>query len=186
MNYARIARAIEFYKTLGYLYIDVPWVADYTSVVRTAPEGVHLFPLNHKAPDVDSAPFLIASAEQSFLMLAKQGKLLNRVPYMSCTPCFRAETNFDDLHQMYFMKLELFCLTNHMADKMFSDALRFAELEEVRENRRIVLTKRVTGTNTRDLDMNGIEIGSYYDRDEYSCGTGLAEPRFTKAMKYVA
>jgi thiol-disulfide isomerase/thioredoxin len=167
INYSRIARAIEFYQQEGYFYLEVPWTVDYVSITQTAPTNSKLFYLKNK--------YLVASAEQSFISLLNN--LDPNMKYVACTPCFRDELVYDDFHQLYFMKIELFALKQieHLAiaKKFFEKELSVYSdcIEEKQEE---------FGT---DLLVSGIEIGSYYSRENYSCGTGLAEPRFSQAIE---
>jgi hypothetical protein len=169
INYSRIARAIEFYQQEGYSYLEVPWTVDYVSVTQTAPINSKLFYLKNK--------YLVASAEQSFISLIDH--LDPNMKYVACTPCFRDELAYDELHHLYFMKIELFSLRqiDHLsiAKKFFEKELGIYSdlLEEKQEE---------LGT---DLLVSGIEVGSYYSRENYSCGTGLAEPRFSQAIEIV-
>lgn len=121
--------------------------------------------------------YLVGSAEQGFLHIYDQ--LENSRPYMSITPCFRDDKE-DELHQRYFMKLELF-----MKGGSYSDCDFFKEKAGAFFRSQGVETYTLrTAENSYDLEAlgSGIELGSYYHREipnyKWACGTGLAQPRF--------
>jgi hypothetical protein len=70
------------------------------------------------------------------------------------------------------MKLELFCPFSGKAIMLRKCASIFM--------RQIGADPAIDG---EDLLVNGIEVGSYYNRENYSCGTGIALPRFSVALR---
>lgn len=194
-DWARIGRAIEFYKAKGYQYIEVPWIVDQKYREITYPFQIAF---TTKGGD------LVGSAEQSFLalhfeMLQSENKWspFMNLPgksqkFVACTPCFRDHQPEDKYHMPYFMKVELFELTscsygNDITDKpdiMFYDAGQFFASEGA-------FPEMVQTDEGIDWFVGGIEVGSYGQRkflDQnkishcWSYATGLAEPRFSQAL----
>ncbi len=170
MKIQRFAEAQVFYKRYGFKHIDVPWIADKDICLLTAPENVTLYPIDNK--------YLVASAEQSFLQLLKDGKSLSG-KYQTITPCFR-DDKIDFLHQRYFTKLELFdsdinCSMLECCLDFFKDFLP-CEILKTERGHDIISSK------------SRIELGSYGARDtiygKYYYGTGLAEPRLSRVLQY--
>jgi hypothetical protein len=176
INWSLFPLAIKEYTRLGYTYIEVPWLVNEEVIKATIPSFA-------KPLAVDSGTEinqLVGSAEQSFLYMA----LKNELPtgkYMALTPCFR-DDKIDELHQKYFMKLELIIIGKDNS----SDTIH------VMNDARYVLSqfskKAIVVQPTddcMDLTINGIEVGSYGKREfkniKWIYGTGLAEPRFSIA-----
>jgi hypothetical protein len=162
-NYARVAEAIKFYKTRGYTYMETPWIVDHDVSAITFPESIGGCMLGT----------LVGSAEQGFLQLMKQG-LLKEGTYVSAGPCFR----FGDLGKPgkhpYFFKVELISVGVTDYSYILRAALDFM-------GGQIVETPQ-----GHDLELHGIEIGSYGCRSHggmtWAYGTGLAEPRYSEAL----
>ncbi len=77
------------------------------------------------------------------------------------------------------MKVELFVLHGH--ELTVADVANHAHKFMRRWAPGCILMNTPEGL---DIMYNGVELGSYGNRrDEYIYGTGLAEPRFTHAMK---
>lgn len=177
IDYLKIAAAIEFYKGAGYRYIETPWVVDQDIIDITCPQ--ERFSL--KTGDHTTA--LVGSAEQGFLQLLKDGKLWPYTKYMSAGPCFRVEDVIDELHQEQFFKIELFTTApdaGHAHERFretISDASKFMNTSET-----------VDTADGIDLTIGGIEVGSYGHRHHdlvghWAYGTGLAEPRYSQAVR---
>ena len=66
IDYSKLAHAIEYYRSHGFHYIDVPWVIDREVMEMTATPS-----------QVIESDFgcLVGSAEQSFLQLLVDGRL---------------------------------------------------------------------------------------------------------------
>lgn len=183
IDYEIISQAINYYKKLGYKYVDLPWYASKNSIQSTLPEGSNISTIKHTAGDY----YMVGSAEQAFF--DKITELEEEVLYCSCTPCFRdEEPGFYSVP--FFLKLELFAygkekhLIEHFANKMIKDAeqlfLGFG-LDVV------VCDQYCNGKLVgQDLLSKNIELGSYgvrcFDGYYTAYGTGLAEPRFSMCL----
>ena len=174
IDWLRIASVIELYKQGDYKYIEVPWKVPLFIQQITYP------PLGDRQKSK-----IVGSAEQSFLYLHHLGKL-EKGKYIACTPCVRKEQEYDRLHQNYFLKVELFQTTDVIVDslnQMISDA--FIVLSQFITNEDTLTT--VKTEEGYDIELNGIEVGSYGIRSHndltWIYGTGLAEPRFSTALK---
>jgi len=173
INWQRLMSAITYYNANGYKYIDLDWTVDKTTTIITKPLDKKDFFIYDKA--------LVASGEQSFLQMIKDNKLpIGK--YCGITPCFRDEI-VDDLHSNYFMKVELIDTLEpniNGLNKMIKCAKLF--FEEFIETRTIELADELYDIES----LSGIELGSYgtrtYKNIEWVFGTGLAEPRLTKAI----
>ena len=169
----KILKAIEYYSKLGYQLIDVPQCVDFDVSQHTKPEGVpELF---HKGMKV-----YVASAEQSFLQLHKEGKLLTG-KYMALTPCYRHEAILDDTHYSMFLKLELIDLGSEDSFSLMCDCFDFFKIYL---KNKIHFTLTDEGICTYDINCENTEVGSYgvrytLDGTPYVYGTGIAEPRFS-------
>lgn len=170
-----LMKALNYYQNLGYQPIDVPLLVDLDVSAHTKPKGVP--ELYH-----DNGKVYVASAEQSFIQLHKEGKLPNG-KYMAVTPCYRHECFVSDTHYLMFMKLELIVVG---VDKwkpleergMLSEAFTFFES--------VGLQVKTTQFDKDSCDLinskTGVELGSYgyrtmIDGVGYIYGTGCAFPR---------
>lgn len=171
MNYALITEAMSHYASLGYTYVEVPWLVDREAIDITLPAGAKPVECLNR--------FLVGSAEQSFIYLIRQG-LLAPGRYQAISPCFRDDPE-DELHQKYFMKLELIHVGGHILKdyrQVIDDARSFYE-------RHVDVTEKQTDEGWDIVDRkNLIELGSYGRRSHSSTGpwiygTGVAEPRLS-------
>ena len=205
-QYKNLFKALDYYEKAGYKYVDVPWAVSQEAVLITRPPHIQTpvfrYRVDYKGfvPEhvgaacgyieqgTDLCP--VASAEQSFLQMkiddpTFSGKL------MALTPCFRNEPVIDELHQPYFMKVELINWDKtgrEDMDKMIADARLFFEDQ-----------LWVAAIHNTDPDPIGIvaydlvtthskiELGSYGIREHpkvgrWVYGTGLAEPRYSLAL----
>lgn len=179
IHYDLIATAIKHYKKLGYFYIDVPWMVDKDIIDITLPSGKNSL-------CIDTKNHLVGSAEQSFLDLIIN-KNLPSGKYIGATPCFRDDI-IDNYHQKTFFKVELInyskykLLSNHNVELLLKDALQV--LKKLTK-KQINVVKTFEGF---DLEIENVEIGSYglreYSDFNWVYGTGIAEPRFSKANKF--
>lgn len=177
ISWDRISRAVDFYVENGFRYIEVPWIVEDRYVKATYPKDC---PEEHAFQT--KLGTIIGSAEQSFIALAsngtieKEGKVL-----VAVTPCFRDYQPDDRYHQPYFMKVELFSSYKHLTA---ADLMCYAGKFFAKEG--AIIEKRQTETGL-DWDIDGLEIGSYGTRRfgdlVWSYGTGLAEPRFSQALR---
>lgn len=172
IDYGRLDRSLRYYESNGFKRIESPWtVTKDVSDITKPPNGTDW-------EIIGKDKVLVASGEQSFLYLYLKG-FLPKGRYQTITPCFREEP-FDRTHTKYFIKNELM-----ITDDVSEESLKFVintckqfyerELESVVD---IIETKEGF-----DLEVNGIEIGSYGIRSceylKWIYGTGLAEPRMT-------
>lgn len=183
IDYALLGEAVQFYKSLGYEYREVPWAVPAAAIDATLPPECDrvVLVVGNKRRDTDyhtTANELVGSAEQGFITLD-----LPPGRYVGVTPCFRVEDQYDVLRQSMFMKVELF---DNTADPdelpMMLEAQRFAQVHGV--NAKIVETDI-----GHDLMADDIEIGSYGYRTiapygRWAYGTGLALPRFSVAKAF--
>lgn len=169
IDYALLGEAVAHYKALGYRYVEVPYCVSHEIIRLTLPPQYE--------PDyVSGLGCLVGSAEQSLLALD-----LAPGEYMAVSPCFRPEPVLNDFYQRHFMKVELLQIGGAYMDhlKMLVDARgfmsHFAQVEVLET------------PEGHDLTVDGIEVGSYGEREargrRWSCGTGLALPRFDVARK---
>lgn len=175
-----IAAAVDYYHAEGYQYIEVPWYACEEAINVTL--SVDVVPLRTQDG------LLVGSAEQSFIHLLLNGTPLNG-KYVAVTPCFRPDA-IDKTHQRYFMKVELFDTCPGGLDS--PQAITSKIIETARIARSFFHTLHpgddchLRGTyDGYDLELNGIEIGSYgyrsYGDWRWIYGTGYADPRFSIA-----
>lgn len=192
-----LAKAARLYADLGYKRVEVPWwvtadVANITKPTGVSTESDYKLSVNGKV--------LIASGEQSFLYLANKGHLPQGW-YQTLTPCFRNEA-YDSYHSKQFMKLELIELHEPRRQLYQSDVEAIAAralhaLQQLTPDSELMIVE--TGVadplqplGCRQLDIalktkHGlVEVGSYGARQTsfaaWLYGTGVAEPRFSKAV----
>jgi hypothetical protein len=173
-----ISEAIQFYQRLDFQYIEVPWTAGPEAMAITSPPGAAEYWL-------EPGQLLVASAEQSLLQMAREGKLKPEGRYIACTPCFRGD-KIDEIHHRYFMKVELMVYQPTLPDlsalAMLGAALNFFKG---------YITCHPLKLPDGSVDIqttSGIELGSYGIRHHDSVGTwvfgtGVAEPRLSYAMR---
>jgi len=184
IDWVLLGRAVEFYRGLGFEYVETPWLVDPQVAMVTMPSWGQLDLVNNRA--------LVASGEQGFLQLDRDKKI-KAVNYVTCTPCFRLlDEARDELHQGYFMKVELYvrCMyedeSQNAARELVDRASRFMGKEL---NNHVEVVQTDEGW---DLEINGVEVGSYgarFDKDTHdhgigwwAYGTGLALPRYSLAV----
>jgi hypothetical protein len=174
IDYGLFGRAFDYYQDLGYTYVEVPYCVPLDIIRLTLPP-------QYIPDEVLGLGFLVGSAEQSLLSLD-----LPDGSYMAVSPCFRPEPVLNERYQRHFMKVELFQLgpveMNPMA--MLKDARTFMS-DHVRDD----VDVDIVGTDQGwDIEINGIEVGSYGFREaggrKWACGTGLALPRFDVARNF--
>ncbi len=178
INYDNLHKSTVFYEEKGYKRIESPWTVTEAVINITKP-----FFVNEYYKIESKQKCLVASAEQSFLYLYLKG-FLPHGKFQSITPCFRDEV-FDQIHSKYFMKNELI-----ITDKVDKDELLkvlgnaynfFSDMFPGRE--RFLKIKTIELNKSYDIELNGIELGSYGIREcEYLSwiyATGCAEPRLS-------
>lgn len=184
IDYAMLAEAVTYYKSLGYTQIEVPWIVEKDVSMQTCPHENNAFKLD------GGNKHLIGSAEQGFIQILKLNPNLLDYDkfYFSVSPCFRYETQ-DELHSLWFMKLELFLKRRPESCHLLShlhlmDAAR--RLFNKLINDKVTYYLRRDNLKYDDIVYNGIELGSYGKRDyngiDFLYGTGLALPRMSIAI----
>lgn len=179
IHWARIGRAVEFFRSSGYSYIEVPWAVPLEVAQITLPSD--------RVPFLTQDGVLVGSAEQSLMQLALEESLPSG-KYVAVSPCFRDEVE-DEVHHRHFMKVELmvvheFPLSEHGFQvsefEVLSVARKFMHGEARKDP---VILQTPEGL---DLELGGLEVGSYGYRKKgkvsWTYGTGLAEPRFSQAL----
>lgn len=187
IDYELLNKALKYYAKVGFKKIEVPWRVSAEAINSTFNSN-----LSFKSDD----KFLIGSAEQGFLELYLQNKIISN-QLMSVSPCFRNEQE-DDLHQQEFIKLELIFFSNHKIDKMDTSYNIFKEfvlsfiIEKIKIRITDIVVLRTNDSNSlysEDILINGIEYGSYGIRQfqdmYYIYGTGIALPRASKILKSI-
>lgn len=176
VDWERLLAALKWFEAQGYKRMDMPWHASLKAI------GSTLGDLD-RAWELDGVGWLVGSAEQSFVEALLNGTL-EQGKYVSLTPCFRREPVFDATHHPYFMKVELFD-TSVEDGRDLEIALEVKKFLEDASDMPVELVKTDEGY---DLEVNGIEVGSYSSREfngvAWTCGTGLAEPRFSYAIAH--
>lgn len=177
INYKRISDAIEHYNSYGYKNVEVPWIVSRDSVLATLPDWA----VPHGLDNGTEA--LVGSAEQAFIELYMQGRLpLGK--FQTTTPCFRYD-QLTHLHSRHFMKTELIDTENTTPESlhaMITAAIRFFQSS----GGAIPTVAQLEKDECYDINIENVEVGSYGIRSyrglTWVYGTGLAEPRFTKAL----
>lgn len=189
-SWRRLHEALQFYTDRGYTYVEAPWFVSQAVIDLTCPRPELASPIGRNQ-------VLVGSAEQSFLGLEQE--TLGVGKFVALTPCFRmADWGQSDLHRPYFMKVELYA---NRRTRLTQDMFRMIEDAQACFIHLGALDTSLYDTGTtedgpsRDLLYRGIELGSYgvrsavlpgddpEDRHRWAYGTGLAEPRFTDALK---
>lgn len=189
IDYSLISRAIEYYRGKGFNYVEAPWMAHHKAVHSTLPKDKTPFYLSGNY-DIDGFA-LVGSAEQAFVQLMLDGKL-PLGSHMAAGPCFR-DDEVDELHQKTFFKVELIIVTEYAPPPEFAFHTMALDAYECFQSMKIELTynrntalKIVETEVGYDINLNGIEIGSYgvrsFEGHHWIYGTGLAEPRFSMAL----
>jgi hypothetical protein len=192
-HYKNLINAIRYYERAGFKWLDVPWAVSEEAINLTRPPWVVGDPPSYEAGGKKLFP--VASAEQSFLQMQMDAIAAGQRmtgSYVTMSPCYRNEPVLDDLHQPYFLKVELISwdkTTREDMTKMIAGArLLFEEtlwIDVVRNT-----DPDPIGIEAFDIVTahSGIELGSYGVREHPSVGlwlygTGLAEPRYSYALE---
>jgi len=189
-----------FYERAGYQPLDVPWCVSEEAMNITRPVWAGTVNASYIAGGKQQCP--VASAEQSFLQLQldrmKADGTLMTGTYVAMTPCFRNEPVLDDLHQPYFMKVELYDATANLIVEAAEPRLN-AMIERAKRFFEQYLEVKVVPNEEYDplkvgsafdivAEGTNIELGSYGIREHpkvgrWVYGTGCAEPRFSYAIE---
>lgn len=171
-----IMEALSYYTSLGYKPIKAPYLVLPKYSEATSPDGKK--DLQH----IDGSVY-VASAEQSFLQMMCEGSL-KKGKYMALTPCYRDEELLDESHFNIFLKLELFSTNTEDFPSIVRNAKDFYNTQGVET----YIDSLEPYQHDLISVLSGVELGSYGVRSvlgvEYSYGTGLAEPRFSKETTY--
>lgn len=184
IDYAMAADAIEAYQHCDYQYVEAPWLIKPEAMYTTLPpdkKGCKLVFGNDVPNDFD---FLVGSAEQGFIQMMLDGRLPPG-KYCAAGPCFR-DDNEDDLHFLYFFKVELIHVNPPDIKTGLENIISTAKdvmqyLGKMKDDLKVEKTE--IGF---DLTHHGIEVGSYgcrvHKNMTWIYGTGLALPRFTQVL----
>jgi aspartyl/asparaginyl-tRNA synthetase len=175
IDYAVLQKAIQFYTKRGYISVETPWIISHDAYLATKPEGRPEF--------YTLGGYLVASGEQGFIQLLKEGKDLTKC--FTITPCFRDEQHLDATHYRYFIKLELFNKSENEEElrQMINDAYEFFSLYT-----EVSLLKTEESPTSHDIvqKRSGVELGSYGIRNTaygtFIYGTGVALPRLSVVL----
>lgn len=183
IDWATLAYAVEWYRGCLYTYVEVPWIVPSSVNMLTCPDENLLMKI------AGTTTSLVGSAEQSFLKMEMDGKLI-KGRYVACSPCFRVEDSNDGWHFPTFMKVELY-RTDATDIKALYEMVASAEAFFKKYSWPTRPQQNVTRLITHegiDLLINGIEVGSYGIRTlggfSWIYGTGLALPRYTQAVEH--
>lgn len=184
---ARLARCLRYWEQQGYQFVPLPWLAParYTDATR---------PLDVPSPDIPTPHGnLVASGEQSFLMLMDTGQLPPGAHFIGWTPCFRQEPTFDARHHFYFLKAELLVRAaspeqaRAQLPQLVAGAHRWMQQEMRRAGVLELLTLETVSPDQTDIVLGQLELGSYgvrtFGGQAYLYGTACAEPRFSQALE---
>lgn len=183
INWSYLTKSLDHFRYNGFTPLEVPWLVSEKACRMTCPSFVRL---QESQPGL----YLVGSAEQSFLELELQNKL-PKGRYVALTPCFRDEPVLDELHHRHFMKVELYItkgINDHTVDNLVDECVRnFSMLSRYEKNNANLPELQVVKTpDGYDIELNGIEIGSYglrsVDNLVWVYGTAMAEPRFSTAL----
>lgn len=130
---------------------------------------------------------VVASAEQSFLQLDKDGELEDG-DWMALTPCYRDEPVFDDVHLPVFLKLELIRIVDDANFFTRTEAMYLAHkmqkffMEYYGMPTTLLETEIGWDVMYEDLELGSFGVRRSMTGRSYIYGTGLAEPRASIAI----
>ena len=177
INYGRLANAQLFYLGRGYQNVETPWLVSARAVGATLPPECQ--------PYTTSFGVLVGSGEQGFLQCMLDG-VLNPGKSQTTTPCFRDEKILTEMCRQTFVKLELIWYQPEDPQAAYSTVINdaLACFFEIADIGACDVVRTEQGV---DIFYSGIELGSYGVRQMgghvWVYGTGLAEPRFSLAIR---
>ncbi len=207
IDYSLLAKAILFYENAGFKRIEVPWRVTTDILGITKPPGCENKDYIIQGTDKG----LLASGEQGFLYLANKG-VLPPGKYQTLTPCFRNETHDRHHSKQFMKLELIDLLTPSAALEFNENRLIQQEVEGMANlakrafmalkpnsylhNKMHIINAynddpvAMPASQQRDIvitmESGDVELGSYGARKTsfaaWVYGTGLAEPRFSKAM----
>lgn len=181
INHSILNEAIEYYKSIGYSYVEVPWVVSSSSSSLGISDGI-------KRQFSTFLGDLIASGEQGFFELVRTNSPLIRKGenYVTCTPCFRDEEKLSPYTRNWFEKVELFCWCHRDEAESIFKKLQYDSYSFHSKYTDSIKQIKINGHNV-DLKLNDIEIASIGIRNTenftWVYATGVAEPRFSTVLK---
>lgn len=190
IDWSLMGRALETYQKYGYTYIEAPWLVCTEATLSTLPPcgavPCELTVQNPRHGYTERQGDLVGSAEQGLVHLLLDGNL-EPGRWVAAGPCFRYEAAVDHLHHPYFFKIELMRLLTVDQQRYAPDHL--ADVLHDAMDAISTLTKKaptmVATADGFDLEINGIEVGSYGIRTfrgwKWVYGTGMAFPRINQA-----
>lgn len=179
IDLALIRKAIDFY---GCSLATVPYLVDPDIMAFTCPPGV----VDKRLTHVDGKQY-VASAEQSFLQLEKEGRVaVGDSPMLALTPCYRDEAVLDEVHLNIFLKLEIF----DYSPVGPVDYARFwaVKMQQLFDSEGVWTHIVKTDIGYDVMSEGDLELGSFGYRQSpngvtYVYGTALAEPRASIAIR---
>lgn len=181
IDWGILHRACTHYSTLGYEQKETPWIIPENYGRTTKPHIDRSF-VQNKDMFKNQPHELVGSAEQGFIYLLFNN-LLSQGKYFSVSPCFRVD-NYDSTHLPWFMKVELL-IYSPGNEEIYLKSILQDSLSFFRLNTKNICEIISLNDGTYDINLNGIEIGSYGIRNieniQYVYGTGVALPRFNLA-----
>ncbi len=183
IDYKLLDQSVHWYTEQGYERIETPWVVSEKIADITLPSDTHANVIIKNG----KRKVFVGSGEQGFLCLINKG-FLTPGQYQTVTPCMRND-DFGPYHTKYFMKNELIWFDSNpdsyypdMLETVIHDAFTFFSQNVSYQD----LLRRVETEEGVDIEYDGIELGSYGIRQcpfvKWVYGTGLALPRFTRAV----
>ena len=183
-EYQLAVRAVQHYQSLGYNYVEVPWIVSEYANRATLPDDGNI------GRFVGTDKCFIGSAEQGIIELFTDytydkdsvSKFMNRL-LVSMSPCVRLNDTNTVYNKETFLKVELSYITDD--DKSAKEVLGIIKKDAIN------FFKMISGNRVyyEDGDINivsnenSVELGSYGTRSirglYYVYGTGLALPRAT-------
>lgn len=191
-SWENLSQALQQFKIYGFKYIDVPWIIPKIYTKATCKNRDDVF--------VTQYGDLVGSAEQSFIYLASENKIdINNEKYCSISPCFRNEKITSKTTRKNFMKLELIHFIFLEKEQIKKRVFKLIELVKKFYQFHFDLCCSIIETDEGfDLCYDNfgkskiLELGSYGYREvcfhdekriSWIYGTGIAEPRFSIALK---
>lgn len=177
-----ILRALNNISGGNFRYTDVPWIVSKEATLATLPEGAE--PVTTQFGD------LVGSGEQGFIQRMMDNNIEDGWWY-TITPCFRAEPVFDELHRLYFMKIEMIVIGKDVGLREVESMIAInMDCVSASRGTRPAFVQKTMSKDPLQIDTfmrkpkdhdTLIEVGSFGIRKQgpykWAYGTALAEPR---------